>query len=699
MITTDLTPKILRQSDPDGSTTYFTFDELDRQSNIRYPDGAEFEYTYDEASSLAAARDERGWTYFAHDPLNRMTREQAPDGTTIYFTYDAVGRRTQVAYLGNVAYYTYDESGRIVSVDGIGGATYYGYDPARNVRRNVLPNGCYTYWEYDPANRVTSIKNCKPDGSPLAYFIYEYDAASRITAISRENGNVIYYGYDDADRLTSETWRDASMQAVYAFEWDYDAVGNRTYQNRNGAESYYSYDAANQLTTKHDLDGDAWSYYSYDCRGSCVAIQEPDGATYFQYNHANLVTSIQYKDGVANYFWYDAQLRRYAIQDSSGLSYFTWDQNGMNLLAERDAYGSLTAEYTHGYIPFDGIGSLVAARKTESGATYYQYPICDHRGSVFSVVNKNGEVVDSYEYDAWGEVLSRSEAGAKNRFGYQSNWVTLDDSGGEICLSPSRLYCASVGRFLGTDPGDSQIGEAYTYVLPPQTRSDTAHLCVSHGYVYCRNLPMGLVDPSGMFDIEWASGGTPWTGAEKDLVIRARDRLRARLNLLVPKIGDEITMLQARPCPFCYQWLISKCAYVRSVLLSVIADIDSGSTKLRLSKAHFMDPTSYAYTALNTIGMPTIGLNNRQNPVDMNFFLHGGSVRKANKRRTKILLHEFTHLQGTKDPENQPNLEDWNNAHMYEFLMFQPFGKWTPYAAGLQDAEQRHQIACCCTIA
>ena len=62
----------------------------------------------------------------------------------------------------------------------------------------------------------------------------------------------------------------------------------------------------------------------------------------------------------------------------------------MNLLAERDSSGSVTAEYVHGFAPIDGIGSLVAARKTVSGATSYQYPLFDHRGTVYRIVDENG---------------------------------------------------------------------------------------------------------------------------------------------------------------------------------------------------------------------------------------------------------------------------------------------------------------------
>ena len=81
----------------------------------------------------------------------------------------------------------------------------------------------------------------------LIYFNYGYDAASRIAKIVREAGKTIYYSYDGADRLTGENWYNSGMQNVYAFAWSYDAVGNRRWQNRLGQQSYFTYDAANEL--------------------------------------------------------------------------------------------------------------------------------------------------------------------------------------------------------------------------------------------------------------------------------------------------------------------------------------------------------------------------------------------------------------------------------------------------------------------
>jgi len=200
---------------------------------------------------------------------------------------------------------------------------------------------------------------------------------------------------------------------------------------------------------------------------------------YFTYNDVNLVTTIEYPGGVANYFWYDAMMRRYAMQDSSGLRYFTWDQNDMNLVAERDAAGTVTAYYTHGFAAVDGIGSAVAVKQNRFGAAYYQYPVYDHRGTVVRVLDQNGAPTGYFEYDAWGNELRSDVVGggiSENRFGYQSNWITLpDDPSKKLKLSPTRLYHAGVGRFLGRDSEEELAGD----------------------YAYAGQHPVATADPSG----------------------------------------------------------------------------------------------------------------------------------------------------------------------------------------------------------
>ncbi len=471
--TYDEVSNLISSSDPDNNTIYFQHDELNRQTEIDYPDGDFSYYQYNQVSDLTLFEDPHGITYLEYNDLSRLNSEKQPGGATTTYNYNGLGQTILFNNSVGQIKYTYDDAQRMTQVDNVtdfygygsqswantpyGGevdsttdSCYYEYNANNLVTKKTLGNGVFTYFSYDEANRITEILNCSPDGSPLVYFSYDYDQNSRITAIERENGTVIYYGYDDASRLTSESWYDSGMAEIYAFEWDYDLVGNRTYENNGVNETYYIYDASNALTLL-SRDG-VYSELLYDRRGNCRKIEEPDGTIYFEYNHANLVTRITHKNGIDNYFHYDAMLRRYAMQDSDGLRYFTWDRNGVNLLAERDQSGTVTAEYKHGYVPIQGIGSMVYAKKKVGWLYHDQYPVYDHRGTVYRLTDENGNETATYEYNAWGEPIEDENPTAGNRFHYQSNWINLKDSGGEMLISPSRVYHDGVGRFLQHDP-------------------------------------------------------------------------------------------------------------------------------------------------------------------------------------------------------------------------------------------------------
>ena len=221
---------------------------------------------------------------------------------------------------------------------------------------------------------------------------------------------------------------------------------------------------------------------------------------YFTYNDVNLVTTIEYPGGAANYFWYDAMMRRYAMQDSSGLRYFTWDQNGMNLLCERDAAGSVSAYYTHGYTPVPGVGTMITAKRNEAGTSYYQFPVYGGagEGDVVRLVDENGNATAYYEYDAWGNFLREDVVAGTgtNRFRANSNYVDLPDSGGTLDLSGTRVRYKPIGRWLQRDPIDRLLG----------------------GYDYASSSPTVYVDPRGQAPVVRAQFVANWLkGPDFDL--------------------------------------------------------------------------------------------------------------------------------------------------------------------------------------
>nr|WP_317360111.1 RHS repeat-associated core domain-containing protein [uncultured Tyzzerella sp.] len=92
-------------------------------------------------------------------------------------------------------------------------------------------------------------------------------------------------------------------------------------------------------------------------------------------------------------------------------------------------------------------------------------------GSITHIVD-NRKILNQYEYDAWGNVLSQKET-INNRFKF--NGKQLDPITQQYYLR-ARFYNQIIGRFTQED----------TY------RGDGLNL-----YPYCANNPIYYVDPSG----------------------------------------------------------------------------------------------------------------------------------------------------------------------------------------------------------
>ena len=238
--------------------------------------------------------------------------------------------------------------------------------------------------------------------------------------------------------------------------------------------TYYTYDVGNQLTRLHELPDDTHTYFAYDSRGNTARIHDPVATTYFTYNDADRVTTIARPATSPQYYTYDALLRRTAVETiTAGVksaTYYAWDRNGMNNLMGR----------SHGHTPVDGIGSLVA----QGNGIYDYFPVYDHRGTVVRglIHSTVTGMAAYYEYNAFGQPLrAQNIQNWPQELRYQTNWEWIGTYGGhDLYRTPTRLYNATLGRFLQRDPKG--------YV-------DGMNL-----YEYVRSAPMQWNDPTGLKD-------------------------------------------------------------------------------------------------------------------------------------------------------------------------------------------------------
>ena len=101
-------------------------------------------------------------------------------------------------------------------------------------------------------------------------------------------------------------------------------------------------------------------------------------------------------------------------------------------------------------------------------------------GVRLAMTDKDGQIVASYEYDAWGNVLKSEAKGiaADNPFGYAG--YMYDKEIGMYYLI-ARYYNPEHGVFLSVDPDPGDEDDPVT----------------QNGYTYGDNNPVMMVDPDG----------------------------------------------------------------------------------------------------------------------------------------------------------------------------------------------------------
>ncbi len=272
-----------------GSTPFVTtinYDQIDRVTNIDYPDGyqinfSSFDYEnrpayvsngigtswnlgwYEHAfqsqvnsdglnrlyTILSREFDEYGRitnnvdrnlndTALAYDFLGRVTSRQLIDqntsaaDSTESFAYNGLGLTNYTDGLGHVTTFVRDAGGRVITgTNANNEVLQFTYNAAGELLALTDGKGQTTHWGYDAYGRVTN----KVDNAGNLLFVYQYDADNRLT----------------------NRWSAAKGTTVYR----YDALGNLTNVDYSGGTVYtpsivYSYDALNRMTNMVDGLGD-----------------------------------------------------------------------------------------------------------------------------------------------------------------------------------------------------------------------------------------------------------------------------------------------------------------------------------------------------------------------------------------------------------------------------------------------------------
>lgn len=235
--------------------------------------------SYDKAGRVLSQRDPNGHlTQYSYDQLNRRTQLTNPLNQTWQTGYSNLsGGQTRLILTNpgstpTSAQQTFDRAGRLASVQYLNEGTKvtpdltFTYDKLGNRRTMVEKNGTTTVrgttYTFDSARRLTSVGfDNNGDGSVDQTVSYAYDAGGLRTQLTLPGNLTLTYSYDARGQLTSLT--DWSSQAV---RYAYDSVGRLgSIERTSGLRSLYQYDAAGRLTLlRHTLGRKTLGHFAYD---------------------------------------------------------------------------------------------------------------------------------------------------------------------------------------------------------------------------------------------------------------------------------------------------------------------------------------------------------------------------------------------------------------------------------------------------
>lgn len=463
----DAVGNMTSHTDFNGDTTTHQFDVNNRLIQSDYADGSQETFSYDaEGNRTAASKTEGGvtqsWSY-SYDELNRLVSETKPDGTVLAYSYDGAGNKTQLSVtdgaLTQIIRYGYDALNRLSQVtDPNGNVSSYSYDAVGNRSTMAYHNGNQTSYVYDERNRLTQLRTADSGNSTLQQFDYTLHPTGRRTRIDEASGRSTRYGYDTVYRLVSESITDG-VNGDYNASYSYDAVGNRTESIIAGVTTAYSYDENNRLTQHGGTS------YSYDSQGNTLSETLDGNTTTYSYNSQHELVESSNASGTTAYVYNTDGIRTGKTEAGSATD-FLIDANRDYAQVIRQSDGSSTRDYVYGddliSQTLDGVESL------------YHY---DGLGSTRSLSDGTGAISDTYNYEAFGELLNQTGSTDNS---YLFAGEQFDANLGQYYLR-ARYYSQGVGRFTQMDSFQGRRHEPATL----------------HKYAYAHSDAVNNTDPSG----------------------------------------------------------------------------------------------------------------------------------------------------------------------------------------------------------
>lgn len=451
-------------TDFNGDTTTFIYDAERRLLSKTYDDGTAVVYTYNAQSQIETVTDSRGVTSYFYDVSKRLQRYVNPDGTQVLYAYNTSGRLESVTSLAGTTHYTYDGLGILDSVTDPDGRVTTWTDGQQSATQN-LPNGAKQETTIDEHGRITSIIVREADGTIAQSFTYLHDDINHTRTITELGGRSTTYHYDSTGYLAQEVIIDP-VSGNQTITYTYDDFGNRLTKTDNTGTTTYLYDDNDRLVSETSPAG--LITYTYDNNGNLTVRNDNGQVTTHAYDFDDRLIRVDTAGGDVIEYAYDHDGRRVSRTLNGVVTNYLLNilPDNEQVLDEYDAGGNVIASYTYG---------LSRISQDRSGDVSFYH--IDGQTSTRVLTDSTGNLTDTYNYDAFGNLLS-STGSTENPFRYVGE--SFDPQANLIHLR-ARDLDPRTGRFMQLDPA------AGIMVLPISMNK----------YAYGNSDPTSYADPSG----------------------------------------------------------------------------------------------------------------------------------------------------------------------------------------------------------
>ena len=514
----DAANNLTKVTDPAGNQTTMVYDQRGNKTQMSDPDMGIWNYSYNTIGQLTSQTDAKGQTQtVTYDLLGRFKTRTTLEGTSTW-TYDTatkgIGKLAGVS--GPNGYqesYTYDSLSRsstgIFTIDAASYTTTTIYNSLGQVDATTYPSTGFAIKRiYNTNGYLTEIRNNQSNA--LYWQANQADALGHITSETLGNGLTTTTTYDAASGTLSSLLTSGSAGTAQNESFTFDVLGNLLSRSDNlqGITETFNYDILNRLTS---VTGSAPKTFQYDVIGNITSKSDVGTYTYNSSGagsirpHAVNATS----GTLNNTYAYDANgsltsgggrtltwtsfNKPAQISQGTTTSTLTYDANFNRI---KKVTPSSTTIYVGSHYQRVTTGTLVehkhyigAGRATvvytqrSTGTNDTRYLLTDHLGSVDTITDENGAVLQRLSNDAHGKRRNSNWTDATGAItsitpiGFTGH--EMDDEAGLINMR-AREYDPVLGRFMSADTAiDGISGQGL------------------NRYTYVRNNPLSYTDPTG----------------------------------------------------------------------------------------------------------------------------------------------------------------------------------------------------------